>query len=84
MVRLNLDSTGKTSNILEFNLIILDDTSLVVASDTINPSIEEGEQLSLDYKVYMKNNTSFITKIYIDDVREISFTKSEFFMKINF
>ena len=63
-----IDSAGKTSNILTFNLIILDDTSLIVASDTINPSIEEGEQLSLDYKVYMKNNTSFITKIYIDDV----------------
>ena len=62
-----IDSAGSTSNILAFNLIILDDTSLIVASDTINPSIEEGEQLSLDYKVYMKNNTSFITKIYIDD-----------------
>ena len=62
-----IDSAGNTSNILAFNYIILDDTSLIVASDTINPSIEEGEQLSLDYKVYMKNNTSFITKIYIDD-----------------
>ena len=62
-----IDSAGNTSNILAFNLIILDDISLIVASDTINPSIEEGEQLSLDYKVYMKNNTSFITKIYIDD-----------------
>ena len=62
-----IDSAGNTSNILAFNLIILDDTSLIVASDTINPSIEEGEQLSLDYKVYMKNNASFITKTYIDD-----------------
>ena len=61
------DSAGSTSNILTFNLIILDDTSLVVASDTIDPSLEEGSQLSLDYKVYMKNNTSFITKTYVDN-----------------
>ena len=62
------DTAGRTSNILTFNLIILDDTSLVVASDTLDPIIEEGEQLTLDYKVYMKNNTSFITKIYVDGV----------------
>ena len=30
-------------------------------------TIEEGEQLALDYKVYMKNNTSFITKVYVDE-----------------
>ena len=62
------DTAGRMSNILTFNLIIIDDTSLVVASDTLDPIIEEGEQLTLDYKVYMKNNTSFITKIYIDGV----------------
>ena len=62
-----IDSDGSTSNILTFNLIILDDTSLVVASDTIDPSIEEGSQLALDYKVYMKNNNSFITKTYVDN-----------------
>lgn len=63
-----IDSAGNTSNILEFNLIIIDETSLIVSSDTRNPIVEEGSQLILDYKVYMKNNTSFITKIYIDDV----------------
>lgn len=55
------------SNVLKFNIIILDDTSLVVASDVQNATIEEGEQLALDYKVYMKNNTSFITKVYVDE-----------------
>ena len=63
-----VDSAGNTSNVLTFNLIILDDTSLVVASDTLDPIVEEGEQLTLDYKVYMKNNTTFITKMYIDGV----------------
>ena len=62
------DTAGRTSNVITFNLIILDETSLVVASDTLDPIVEEGEQLTLDYKVYMKNNTSFITKIYIDGV----------------
>ena len=62
-----VDSAGNTSNILSFNFIVLDAVSLVVASDTINPIIEEGEQLSLDYKVYMRGNTSFITKTYIDE-----------------
>ena len=55
------------SNVLTFNLIILDATSLVVATDTLNPTVEEGTQLVLDYKVYMKNNTSFITKTYVDN-----------------
>lgn len=62
-----MDSAGSTSNILSFNFIVLDEVSLIVASDTINPIIEEGEQLSLDYKVYMRGATSFITKTYIDE-----------------
>ena len=61
------DSAGNTSNILSFNFIVLDAVSLVVASDTVNPIVEEGEQLSLDYKVYMRGATSFITKTYIDE-----------------
>ena len=62
-----MDSAGSTSNVLTFNFIVLDNVSLVVASDTVNPIIEEGEQLSIDYKVYMRGNTSFITKTYIDE-----------------
>lgn len=61
------DDTGKKSNILTFNLVILDEKSLVVSSNTRSVTIEEGEQLSLDYKVYMKNNSSFITKTYVDN-----------------
>ena len=62
-----MDSAGSISNVLTFNFIVLDDISLVVASDTVNPIVEEGEQLSIDYKVYMRGNTSFITKTYIDE-----------------
>lgn len=61
------DNTGEKSNILAFNLIILDTNTIVAASDTKNITAEEGEQISLDYKIYMKNNNSFITRIYIDD-----------------
>ena len=61
------DGTTK-SNVLTFNLIIADDTSLIVASDTRNPSIEEGEQLVLDYKVYMKGNSTFLVQTLVDDV----------------
>ncbi len=61
------DSNGNKSTALEFNLIIIDDTSLVVASDTKNPTVEEGLQLVLDYKVYMKNNISFITRTYVNN-----------------
>ena len=63
-----VDSNGVKSNVLSFNLIILDADTLVVASDTKEVSIEEGAQLSLDYKVYMKYNTSFITNVYVDGV----------------
>ena len=61
------DNAGKKSNILAFNLIILDTNTIVAASDAKNITVEEGEQISLDYKIYMKNNNSFITRIYIDD-----------------
>ena len=62
------DGNGTISNILVFNLIILDATSLVVATDTHDTvSIEEGEQLSLDYKVYMKGNSTFNVKVYVDN-----------------
>ena len=61
-------SDGETeSNKHEFNLIILDDTSLVVASDTSYIESEEGESLSIDYKVYMKNNDTFTVNIYVDN-----------------
>ena len=61
-----VDSNGTKSNVLSFNLIILDEDTLVVVSDTKEVSAEEGEQVSLDYKVYMKYNTSFIANVYVD------------------
>ena len=62
-----IDSENTKSNVLKFNLIILQNNTLVVASDTTDTTIEEGAQLTLDYKVYMKNNSSFITEVYIDN-----------------
>ena len=62
-----IDSNNTKSNVLTFNLIILDENTLVVASDIKEKTIEEGDQLVLDYKVYMKNNISFITKTYVDN-----------------
>ena len=62
-----IDGNGVKSNVLTFNLIILDTNTIVVASDVKNATVEEGEQISLDYKIYMKNNNSFITRIYIDN-----------------
>ena len=61
-----LDDNGKRSNTLEFNLVIIDNTSIVVATDNKNPEIEAGDQLSLDYKVYSKTENSFIVKVYMD------------------
>ena len=62
-----IDSENTKSNVLKFNLIILQNNTLVVASDTADTTIEEGAQLTLDYKVYMKNNSSFITEVYVDN-----------------
>ena len=50
-----------------FNLIIIDETSIAIATDTYTATIEEGEQLSIDYKVYSKHHNSFIIKIYVDN-----------------
>lgn len=51
-----------------FNLILLDDSNIVVTSETKAVTVEEGQQFTLDYKVYKKNDSSFITKLYLDDV----------------
>ena len=51
-----------------FNLILLDDSNIVVTSETKAATVEEGQQFTLDYKVYKKNDSSFITKLYVDDV----------------
>ena len=62
-----VDDSGNMSNQVKFNLILLSETNLVVASDVEDVTIEEGLQLSLDFKVYMKNRTTFITEVYVDD-----------------
>ena len=54
------------SNVIEFNLVILDTNTLVIASDTKSITAEEGSKIEIDYKVYNKNESSFVTKIYLD------------------
>lgn len=60
------DGTNR-SQAKEFNLVLLNDNNLVIASNTGNFSIEEGYQVVLDYKVFMKHESSFNVKTYIDD-----------------
>ena len=61
------DPNGTTSNVIKFYLVLLTNDNLVVTSNTRDVVIEEGSQLVLDYKIYMKNENSFKNKIYIDD-----------------
>lgn len=61
------DSKGGKSNVEVFNLVILDTNTLAIVTETRNPSVEEGSQLVLDYRVYKKNETTFIIKTYIDE-----------------
>ena len=60
------DGNGGKSNIDKFNLVILNNSVLVVVSNTDNVTLEEGNQLVLDYKVYKKNENNFITKTYVN------------------
>ena len=60
------DSYGK-SNVIAFNFVVLDETSLAINSTTRSASVEEGAQLVLDYRVYMKNSNKFVTETYIDN-----------------
>lgn len=55
------------SNKHVFNLVLIDETSVAIATDTYTATVEEGEQLSIDYKVYSKYHTSFVIKIYVDN-----------------
>lgn len=61
------DADGQ-SNVLMFPLVLLSSDSLVITSTVQNVEAEEGDQVSLDYKVSMKNQTAFNTKYYIDEV----------------
>ena len=61
------DSNGSKSNIEQFNLVILDTNTLAIVTETRSASVEEGSQLVLDYRVYKKNETSFIIKTYVDE-----------------
>ena len=58
----------KESNKLTFSLALIDDESIVIASNTKSAVIEEGDQLSLDYKIFKKNQDTFNITIYIDNV----------------
>ena len=62
-----VDESNNRSNSLYFNLVVINNTSIVVASDVINPVAEEGDQLVLDYKVYSVYDASFIVKTYVDN-----------------
>ena len=61
------DPNGTTSNVIKFYLVLLTNDNLVVTSNTRDVVIEEGSQLVLDYKIYMKNENSFKNKIYVDN-----------------
>ena len=61
------DSNGSKSNVEQFNLVILDTNTLAIVTETRSASVEEGSQLVLDYRVYKKNETSFIIKTYVDE-----------------
>ena len=58
----------KASNKLTFSLALIDDESIVIASNTKSAVIEEGDQLSLDYKIFKKNQDTFNITIYIDNI----------------
>lgn len=61
-------SDGKTnSKVYEFNLVLLGDSNIAISTNTKNMTIEEGNQITLDYKVFKKNATLFNIKVYIDD-----------------
>lgn len=61
------DPNGTTSNVIKFYLVLLTNDNLVVTSNTRDVVLEEGSQLVLDYKIYMKNENSFKNKIYVDN-----------------
>lgn len=63
-----MENDTTKSNVLTFNLVILDDSSLVINSTIKTKTEEEGNQLVLDYRVYMKNNNTFNVKYYVDNV----------------
>ena len=62
-----IEDGKNTSAKLKFSLILLNNTNIVISSSIKSATVEEGQQFTLDYKVFKKNDTSFKTKTYIDN-----------------
>lgn len=67
-IQMWVEDADGMSNVLMFALILLSSDSLVITSSKSDVEAEEGDQVSLDYKVSMKNQTAFNTKYYVDEV----------------
>ena len=61
-----VDASGKQSNVLDFNMVVLDAYSIAISSNTRTPEVEEGDQLVIDYRVFMQYGKEFKIKIYVD------------------
>lgn len=64
------NQNNKQSNILAFNLIILNSEALLVSSTISEITKEEGYQVSLDYQVSSRTETKFNTIFYVDNVEK--------------
>ena len=47
-----------------FNLVLLDANTICVAPDEYEEIAEEGSQITIDYRVYSKNNETFMVNVY--------------------
>lgn len=54
------------SNKIEFNLIVVNSTELYVSSLFNKDTIQEGDNISIDYRISMQNQKTFNVEYYID------------------
>lgn len=59
-------SGDMVSNVIEFNLVIADSNTLFISTMFNKKSEEEGNQVSIDYRISMKGQSAFDVEYFID------------------
>lgn len=65
--QLSAKNSTETSNILKYNILVIDSKSLYITSDYATTEIDYGKSITIDYRISMEGESSFIAEHYINN-----------------
>ncbi|MGL5719140.1 CotH kinase family protein [Cetobacterium sp.] len=66
-LKLEARNSTETSNILNYNILVVDSRSLYITSDYNITEIDYGKNITIDYRLSMEGENSFLVEHYIND-----------------